>query len=101
MLSFHTPDDIQKQLAADVRNARVHAKDWKRETLAGKSGVPVSTIKRFETTGEISLKQLRMLAHALGLLGHFEALLRQDAEDMSMSAYIQQQSRKTRSRGSK
>jgi len=96
-----SPLDIQMQLSADVKHARLFVKDWKRETLSEKSGVPVSTIKRFENNGEVSLKQLLMLVHALGLLGRFNELLKTDNEGMSLSDYIEQQKKKKKVRGSK
>ncbi len=96
-----SPSDIQTQLAADMKDARLHSKGWKRTTLAEKSGVPVSTIKRFENTSAISLKQLLMLAHALGMLSRFDQLLHTDVEGMSMQGYIRQQTQKKRLRGSK
>jgi len=102
MLSLigRSPADIQAQLAADMKDARLHIKGWKRTTLAEKSGVPVSTIKRFENTSAISLKQLLMLAHALGLLSRFDQLLHTDVEGKNMQDYIQQQVQKKRQRGS-
>jgi transcriptional regulator with XRE-family HTH domain len=96
-----SPSDIQAQLSADMKYARLYIKGWKRTTLAEKSGVPVSTIKRFENTSAISLKQLLMLAHALGMLTRFEQLLHMDVEGMSMQDYIKQQVHKKRLRGSK
>lgn len=103
MLSFNllTPSDIQRQLASDIKHARLHVKNWKRETLSEKSGVPVSTIKRFENSHEISLRQLLRLAHALGLLEQFDKLLITQTEGMSMDDYISQREKKTRVRGSK
>ena len=103
MLSFIpiTPTAIQRQLAADVRHARLYVKNWKRDTLSEKSGVPASTIKRFENNHEISLKQLLMLVHALGLLERFNKLLATEAEGMSMDDYIKQKEKKSRVRGSK
>ncbi len=95
------PSDIQMQLSADIKYARLHIKGWKRSTLSEKSGVPVSTIKRFETTGAISLQQLLMLAHALDILNRFDQLLKMDIEGMRMQDYIKQQARGKRVRGSR
>lgn len=101
MLSFLSPCDIQRQLAVDLRDVRIRVKNWKRETLAERSGVPASTIKRFETTGEISLRQLLMLVHALEMLGRFEKLLRADDDAGSMKEYLQRQQHSERKRGSR
>ena len=101
LFSLLSPNDIQGQLAADVKRSRVEIKGWKRDTLAEKSGVPASTIKRFENSGEISLRQLLMLVHALGLLDRFDQLLNNEIEGMRMDEYIKQNARKPRVRGVK
>lgn len=64
-----TPADMQRQLAAAVRERR-KGRQLSRAGLARLSTVPASTIKRFETTGEISLRQFLLLWHCLdGLTG--------------------------------
>lgn len=52
--------DTQKALADYLKSQRKKAK-LSRDALAQKSGVPAPTIKRFETTGQISLKQFLKL----------------------------------------
>ena len=99
LLSLLTPKDIQQQIAFDVKRFRLEVKGWKRQTLAERSGVPAATIKRFENTGEISLRQLLMLVHALGLLDRFEHLFQTGTEGMSMDSYIKQNKNKPRKRG--
>ncbi|MDX8404687.1 MAG: helix-turn-helix transcriptional regulator [Mariprofundus sp.] len=86
-------------MASDLKRARLEIKGWKRDTLADKSGVPSSTIKRFESTGEISLRQMLMLVHTLGMLDRFNKVLTTDVEGMSMDDYIKKSERKPRSRG--
>lgn len=44
--------------------------------LSQKSGVTYSSIRRFETTGEISLSSLLKIAHALDSLKDFENLFK-------------------------
>ncbi|MBL4658140.1 MAG: hypothetical protein JKX73_09085 [Flavobacteriales bacterium] len=46
--------------------------------LSRKSGVAYGTIKKFETTGIISLESLLKLCNALGRLGEFETILQTD-----------------------
>ena len=99
LFSLLSPKEIQHQLASDVKRYRLEVKGWKRDTLAEKSGVPASTIKRFENCGEISLRQLLMLVHALGLLERFDQLLKKEIEGMSMDEYIKQNENKPRQRG--
>ena len=52
--------DTQYALAAYLKNRRKTAK-LSRDALAQKSGVPAPTIKRFETTAQISLRQFLKL----------------------------------------
>ena len=59
-LSFLTANDVQQQLALAVRTRRKQIK-LSRDALAKKSTVPSSTIKKFETTGQISLRQFILL----------------------------------------
>lgn len=101
LLSLLSPNDIQHQLAADIKRSRLEIKGWKRDTLAQKSGVPTSTIKRFENSGEISLRQLLMLVHALGQLDVFDQLCKSEPEGMGMNEYIKQNENKPRKRGVK
>ncbi len=55
-----TPADVQQQLAAAVQSRRKALK-LSRAALAEKSTVPAPTIKKFETTGQISLRQFILL----------------------------------------
>ena len=59
-LSLLSPTDLQQRLAASIRQGRRERK-LSREALARISTVPASTIKRFETTGQISLRQFLLL----------------------------------------
>ena len=74
-MSLILPSDIQLQLAGKFKNLRLF-RELKRETLAQQSGVPHASIKRFERTGEISLKSLLKLAHVLECLDQFESLFK-------------------------
>lgn len=60
LLSLHSPHEVQLALAEFVR-ARRKVLKWSREELARRSTVPAPTIKRFELSGEISLRQLLLL----------------------------------------
>jgi len=71
--SLDTPKEKQGKLARKFRDLRV-LRDRKRESLAEMSGVPEPSIKRFELTGEISLRSLLRLAHALGALDQFDSV---------------------------
>ena len=60
MLSINSPFDTQLLFAAFIKNKRKQLR-WSRDALAQRSTVPAPTIKKFETTGQISLRQLLLL----------------------------------------
>jgi transcriptional regulator with XRE-family HTH domain len=72
-LSFLLPEDFAKQLGERTRDRRLVA-NLTRKTLAARSGVPASTIRKFECTGVISLVGLLQLADALGCMDDFNKL---------------------------
>ena len=72
-LSLITPSDVQQRLAAAVKRQR-KALRLSREALAKTSTVPASTIKRFETTGQISLRQFILLWHCVDSLERLATL---------------------------
>ena len=59
------PYDAKIELAKNAKNARLKRR-WKRDTLSEKTGIPTSTLKRYETSGEISLDQFLRLTFVLG-----------------------------------
>jgi len=63
-------------LASRFRAVRLRRK-WKQSTLAERSGVALPSLRRFEQTGQISLKSLLQLAFVLGRLGDFDAVFEQ------------------------
>ena len=73
LLSLLTPADVQQQLAESIRSKRKQKK-WSRQTLSDRSTVPVSTIKKFETTGQISLRQFILLWQCVDSLDALAAL---------------------------
>ena len=72
--SLTTPERVRAQLAERSRALRL-AKGWRQVTLAERSGVSLASLRRFETSGEISLHNLLKLAFALGRLDDFDPLL--------------------------
>ena len=60
MLQLIDEQDTQQALAEYLKSKRKQGK-LSREKLAIKSGVPAPTIKKFETTGQISLRQFLLL----------------------------------------
>lgn len=62
---------IQKDLAERIRTRRREGKISQAE-LAGRSGVSLASIRRFEATGEVSLASLVRIAAALGYESDFD-----------------------------
>lgn len=73
LLSLQTPFEAGQALADRARLLRLGLA-WTRETLADRAGVSSASIKRFETTGEASLKLVLRVALALGRLEEFTQL---------------------------
>lgn len=74
MLSIKLPNDIAEMLANRLRQRRLEH-NWTREELAARSGVTVASIRRFETTYQITLQRLLQLSFTLHLIDSFENLL--------------------------
>jgi len=69
-----TPAEVARALGARMRALRL-ARDWKRDTLAARSGVSAATIKRFELTGTIALDGFLRICEALDRLPELDRLL--------------------------
>ena len=63
---WETPEELDQKPAQRVRKIRKR-RSITQEKLASISGVSYGSIKRFETTGQISLLSLTKIAIALGL----------------------------------
>ncbi len=72
--SLRTPEQVGLDLAGRVRELRL-TKKWKQSTLAKRSGVSLASLRRFETSGQISLQNLLKLAFALHRLDDFDEIL--------------------------
>lgn len=68
-----TPDDICKEIAANMRARRKAAK-LSQMQMSKKAGVSLGSLKRFEQSGEISLVSLVKLATVLDLGNEFASL---------------------------
>lgn len=74
MLSiFKTENEILKEIAVRERKKRKYY-GLTQEQLAKKSGVSFGSVKRFENTGEISLKSLLKIAFILDSQTEFDKL---------------------------
>ncbi|WP_293718893.1 helix-turn-helix transcriptional regulator [uncultured Phascolarctobacterium sp.] len=74
-LYFKTANNIQQDIAANAKKRRKAAQLTQKQ-LSAKSGVSLGSLKRFETTGEISLASLLKIAFALGCEKDFEELFK-------------------------
>lgn len=64
---------VQKRIASQFKRQRLDA-NLSQQDIANKSGVSYGSVKRFENSGEISLKHLLMLAVVLDALIEFKSL---------------------------
>ena len=63
-LIWETAEELDQKLAGRIRNIRKR-RSISQQKLADMSGVSYGSIKRFETTGQISLVSLTRIAMAL------------------------------------
>ena len=75
IISFNilTPDDVAKQIATRVKARRLEL-NLTQEGIAARAGLKFATYRRFEQTGEISLKGLLQIGFALNALSECDAL---------------------------
>ena len=75
MLAFKlsVPKDVALQIAARVKARRLDL-DLTQEGLSARAGIKFATYRRFEQTGEISLRGLLQIGFALNALSDFDAL---------------------------
>lgn len=71
--SLRTPEQVGAGLAHRMRKLRL-ARGWRQLTLAERSGVSLGSLRRFETSGRVSLQNLLKLAFALRRLDDFDTL---------------------------
>lgn len=77
MYLLSSPTEIALTIGKNAQTLRL-AKNLSRKTLAQKSGVPVSTIKRFELQGAVSLQAMILIAAALDDLPALSSLFNSD-----------------------
>ena len=97
-LNISTPNEIAKQIAAKVKARRVEL-NLTQEGIAARAGIKFATYRRFEQTGEISLKGLLQIGFALNALSDFDALFAQK-QYQSLDDVLNEQN-VTRKRGKK
>ena len=100
MIAFDVlnPGEVAMRIAARVKARRLEL-DLTQECLAVRAGIKFATYRRFEQTGEISLKGLLQIGFALNALSEFDALFAQ-RQYQSLDEVLNEQS-VTRKRGRK
>jgi len=73
MLAIMNTPDLLSDLGEKVKALRL-ACNWTREELATRCGVPYSTLRRLESTGEGSMRHYIAVFRTLGSLEDFSAL---------------------------
>ena len=94
---LQNPLEIGRQLALRVRQRRLD-KNLAQEALAQKSGVSYASLRKFEATGEISLKSLIKIAIAMEMSDEFGTLFSGSAF-ASMDELLKVKKQRTRKRG--
>lgn len=80
------PPLVLKEVADRHKKYRKNRK-ISQEALAERSGISLGSLKRFESTGQISFESLLKLAHFFGLLDHFTTLF-EEKEDLKKVAEL-------------
>ena len=70
---WETSDEINLEVAKNARKIRKRLK-WSQEELIKRSGVSLGSLKRFESTGNISFLSLTKIAVALDAVDGIKAL---------------------------
>lgn len=89
VLNVYNPAEIARGIAERLRKRRLEM-NLTQKTLAKRSGVSVGSLKRFESTHEISLKHLLLIAVVLDATEEFGNLfLRRQYEsiDQALESY--------------
>jgi len=68
-----TTDEMMRSISQRVKERRLE-KNFTQMTLASRAGLTLASYRRFELTGEISLRSLVMIALALDMTSEFETL---------------------------
>jgi transcriptional regulator with XRE-family HTH domain len=82
-VTFRTESDLLKDISGKVRQLRL-SQNLTQKALAEKSGVSLGSLKRFETSGEISLKFLIKIACVLDCAQSFDLLFQLPLEFKSL-----------------
>jgi transcriptional regulator with XRE-family HTH domain len=68
-----TPETLMKQVAKNVKQRHLENR-FTQQQLSSKAGITLSSYRRFEQSGEISLRNLALLAMVLNVIDEFNTL---------------------------
>lgn len=88
--------EVMQEIAARVKTIRLE-QNLSQEGLSLRSGVSLGSLKRFERTGEISLKSLIEISISLGVMEDFDKLF---VKDTNIESLFNKKEPKIRKRGS-
>ena len=94
-----TPNLIMSGIAQRVKQRRLE-KGWTQKMLAAKAGLSLPSYRRFESSGEISVRSLVILAFALDMTDEFETLFSSKTYQ-SIDDIVKSEQTKQRKRGHK
>ena len=97
---WDNPQEMMEKLSYRFKKKRLSL-NLSRKTLSSMSGVSDSVIKRFETTGKISLESLLMLAEMIDALPEFATLFELAPEEVRYNSIDEMLADKDRQRGRK
>lgn len=92
------PSDLRERLGHRLRDHRL-AQNLTQSALAARAAVPVSTLKRFEHTGHVSLDAFVRIVNSLGLSSELESLF-PSAPPMTMDQLMAPTQKRLRGRRS-
>ncbi len=94
-LNLYTPYEVLLQIALRAKEKRLFL-NLSQKSLSDRSGVSFGVIKKFETTGKISLESLLKLAFVLEALNEFADLFGAKALEsyLSLDQLLKQKPRK-------
>lgn len=98
-IDINTPGSVMQTLKENFKNQRLSF-NLTQEGLANKSGVSLGSLKRFETTGQISLESLLKLAVILECLEDFLHIAQEKKQTInSIDELLEKKERVKKQRG--
>lgn len=98
IIKFRNPKLVMDEIRVRFKNKRL-AIGYTQEALAERSGVSFGSVKRFETTGEISLLGLLKIAAVIDCLKDFEKIATQMEDIKSFDEILEKNHKRIPKRG--